>query len=161
MNSDDIDVLLRIKRAREQQAGIALHRARAACARATKACGRAEVAVAGFAAARPAEEAAIYRHLTAGPVPVHRLRYAAAQLSEIAAQAEALRQRLAQAGQHAEACDVTREAARGKHVTAQREVMGASAALARLDVAAYEAGERRQDAELEELAGQCRRDLPA
>lgn len=160
MYSDDIDVLLRIKRAREQRAEIALHQAQAACVRARKAHGRAEAAVTDYAATRPVDEAAIYRSLTAGPVAAYQLRRAAAQLSEIAAQAEVLRQRLVQAGEHEAACDTTSEAARGTHATASREVMGASAARTRLDLAAHVARERFQDAELEELAGQQRRGLP-
>ncbi|WP_256367293.1 hypothetical protein [Acidisphaera sp. S103] len=39
--------------------------------RARKAHGRAEAAVTDYAATRPAEEAAIYRCLTAGPVAAH------------------------------------------------------------------------------------------
>lgn len=114
-----------------------------------------------YAATRPADEAAIYKCLSSGPVAAHQLRRAAAQLSEIAAQAEVLRQRLVQAEQHEAACDTTSDAARGTHAAASREVLGASVARARLDVAAYAAGERRQDVELEELAGQCRHGLSA
>jgi hypothetical protein len=156
--ANDIDVLLRIKRAREQRAEIAARQAQAACLRARKAHGRAEVAVTDYAAARPAEEAAIYRSLTVGPIAAYELRRAAARLSEIAAQAEVLRQRLVQAEQHEAACDVASDAARGLHAAASREVLGASAARARLDLAAYAVDERRQDAELEEVAGRCRRE---
>jgi hypothetical protein len=95
MTPNDIAVLRRIKRAREQRAELALRQAQAAQLRAVKACERADLA-AEFAVERRGQEASVYRELAAGPIPGQRLRQAAAQLSGIVVYAEVLGQRATQ-----------------------------------------------------------------
>jgi hypothetical protein len=152
MQTDDIAVLLRIKQARQQRAETALRLAQAAQLRAVKARGRAELAAAEFATERPAKEAAVYRTLTAGPIPGQLLRQAAAQLSGIVAYAEVLGQRVAQAGRHEGACAETSIAAQRAHAAALRDSLGTTTMHQRLDAAARVATQHHHDAELEELA---------
>jgi len=156
MTTDDIAMLLRIKRAREQRAEVALQQAQTARVNAVKARGLAEQAVEDFAQQRPAQEAAIYRPLIAGPLPGPRLRQAAAQLSGIAAHGEMLRQLVAQAARHETACAQTSATAQSEHAAAMRASLGAAMMHQRLDAAQRMADERHQDADLEEVASRCR-----
>jgi Type III secretion protein YscO len=152
MTPHDIAVLVRIKQAREQCAEAALRQAHSAQLRAVKARGRAELAAAEFAEERPAQEAAVYRALVAGPIPGQRLREAAVQLSGIVAYAEMLGQRTAQAAQHETACAETSAAARRAHATAVRDSLGAATMQQRLDAAMRSATERSHDTDMEESA---------
>lgn len=160
MTQDDLAPLLRIKQAREQRAEAALRQAQAAQLRAVKARGRAAQAEADFATERQAQEAAIYRTLSAGPIPSQRLRQTAAQLSGIAAYASVLGQRAAQAARHETACAETSEAARRAHAAALRDTLGVVTLHQQLDTAARAATEQGQDAELEEASAHCEPALP-
>jgi hypothetical protein len=151
MTPDDVAVLLRVKRAREQRAETALRQAMSAQSRAGKARGRASQAAEDFARQRPEQEAAIYRVLTAGPIPVQLLRQAAAQLSGLVAHAEVLGQRLAQAARHEAACAEVSAAAQAAHAAAIRESLGTAAMGQQVDTAHRVAAEQSRDAELEEL----------
>lgn len=152
MTPDDIGVLLRIKRAREEAAEVALRQAHAAQSRAARARGRAEQAATDFVAERRVQEAAIYRSLTTGPIPAQKLRQAAAQLSGITAYAEVLAQRAAQAVRHEAACAETSGTAQRAHARAVRDSLGVTTLHQRLDAAARAGQEQSRDAELEELA---------
>ncbi len=159
MTPDDIAVLLRIKQAREQHAETALRQASAAQLRVVKARGQADLAAADFATIRPAQEAAVYRALAAGPIEGHQLRQAAAQLSGIVAYAEVLGQRAAQAARHATTCAEALATARHTRAAALRDTLGAETMHQRLAMVVLEAAQHRHDAELEELA--ARRDRAA
>jgi hypothetical protein len=152
MTANDIAVLERIKQAREQRAEIALRQAHSAQLRAVRARGRAEQAAAQFAEERPAQEAAVYRALAAGPISGQRPREAAAQLSGIVAYADVLGQRATQAAQHETACAETSSAARRRHATAVRDSLGVAMMRERLGAAARSAADRSHDTEMEELA---------
>jgi hypothetical protein len=151
MSPDDIAAVLRIKRAREQSAEAALRHAQAAQLRAGTARGRAERAAAAFAAERPAQEAAVHRVLAAGPIPVQRLRQAVAQLSGIAAFAEVLAQRTAQAVRHEATCAEASLTARRAHAKTVRDSLAVATLHQRIDAAARAATEQSHDAELEEM----------
>lgn len=152
MTANDIAVLVRIKQAREQRAETASRQAHSAQLRAVKARRRAELATAEFAEERPAQEAAVYRTLAAGPISGQRLREATAQLSGIVAYADVLGQRAVQAAQHEAACAETSSAARRSHATAVRDSLGVSMMRERLDAAVRSAADRSHDTEMEELA---------
>jgi hypothetical protein len=152
MTANDIAVLVRIKQAREQRAETALRQAHSAQLRAVKARHRAELAAAEFAEERPAQEAAVYRALAAGPISGQQLREAAAQLSGIVAYAEVLGQRAAQAAHHETACAETSSAARRGHAIAVRDSLGVAMMGERLDAAMRSAADRSHDTEMEELA---------
>jgi hypothetical protein len=160
MTPDDIATLLRIKRAREQRAEVALQQAQTARTRAVKAREAAEQAADVFRRQRPAQETAIYRLLTAGPLPGSRLRLAAAQLSGIAAHGQMLRQQVLQAARDETTRGQTSATAQSEHATAMRASLGAAMMHQRLDSAQREADEQHQDADLEEVAGRCRAAWP-
>lgn len=151
MRPDDVAILLRVKRAREERAETALRQALSAQSRAVKARGRAAQAADDFARQRPEQEAAIYRMLSAGPIPAQLLRQAAAQLADLVAHAEILGQRLAQAARHEAACAESSAAAQTAHAATIRESLGTAAMGQQVDAAHRAAEERQRDAELEEL----------
>jgi hypothetical protein len=155
MTPGDIATLLRIKRAREQRAEVALQQAQTARTQAVKAREAAEQAADGFGRQRPAQETAIYRLLTAGPVPGSQLRLAAAQLSGIAAHSQTLRQQVVQATRDETICGQTSATAQNEHAAAMRASLGAAMMRQRLDAAQREADEQHQDADLEEVASRC------
>ena len=152
MSPDDIAALLRIKQAREQRAEHALRQAQAAQLRAVRARARADLAAAEFLVERRGQEEAVYRVLSAGPIPGQRLRQAAAELSGIAAHADMLGQRAAQATRHETACVETSDAARRMYASASRESLGVASLQEQLAAAARAAAEQSHDMELEESA---------
>jgi hypothetical protein len=160
MTSDDIALLLRIKRAREQRAERTLRQAQAAQLRAVRAQDRADRAVAEFAAERRGQEDAVYQSLAAGPIPSQRVRQAAAQLSSIAAYAEMLGKRAAQAAQHEIACVETSGTARRGHASALRESLAIATLRQRLAATARAAAEQSDDMQREELAALCDPAMP-
>ena len=89
---EQIEALLRIKRAREQRAAASAARARAAEHRAETARRAAAQAVADDATRRPLLEAEIYARLTGNKVPSTKLQAAAARLTGMTAYAAVLRQ---------------------------------------------------------------------
>lgn len=160
MTPVDIAVLRRIKQAREQRTELALRQAQAAQLRAVKARERANLAAVEFAVERRGQEASVYRELAAGPIPGQRLRQAAAQLSDIAAYAEVLGQRAAQAAPHEIACAETSGAARRVHASALRESLAVATLHQRIAAAARVATEQMRDIELEEAAALCDPAMP-
>jgi Type III secretion protein YscO len=152
MTADDIAALLQIKQAREQRAERALRQAQAAQLRAVRARTRADLATAAFAVERRGQEEAVYRVLSAGPIPGQRLRQAAAQLSGIAAHADMLGQRAAQATRHETACVDTSDAARRMYASASRESLGVASLHGQLAAATRATAEQSHDMELEEAA---------
>ncbi len=152
MRTDDVALMLQIRRARERSAERALTQAQQAESRAAAQRGRIDEALTAFAAQRRAQEAAVSRRLAAGPVTGQQLRLAAAQLAAIVADAERLRQSAKQAAQRELACaDATRGAQRA-FGTATRDALGVSMLQRQVDVATRIAVVREADGEMEEVA---------
>ena len=151
MHPDDAAALHRVKQAREQRAKAELGRAQSAQLRAAKVRARAEQATADFAVERHAQEAAVHRALSAGPIPGQRLRQAAAELSELAAQADILRQRSRDASRHEAACIETSQAARRTYTASLREALAVAALQHEVDTAARASAEQQHNRELDEL----------
>jgi hypothetical protein len=155
MREDDVAVVLQIRRARERTAERALVQAQQAESRATAQRGSLEEACHAFAAQRRAQEAAVSRTLSAGPVSGQQMRVAAAQLAEIVAEAERLRQSAAQAARREAACsEITRDAQRA-FATATRDLLGVSMLQRQVDTARRIAAARDADNEMEEAGGLC------
>ena len=153
MRTDDVALMLQIRRARERSAERAFVQAQQAEARAAAQRGRIDEAVTSFAAHRRAQEAALSRTLAAGPVTGQQLRLAAAQLAGMVADAERLRQSAAQAARREAACaDATRSAQR-VFATATRDSLGVSMLQRQVDVATRIAAAREVDGEMDEVAG--------
>lgn len=153
MRSDDVTALQRIRQARAQGAEVALRQAQAAQHGAAVARAQAAQAAADFAATRGAQEAAIQRTLCAGPVPAHRLRQAAAQLSGIAAHAAVLRQHAQQATTQEIASDQAAAAAQRAHAAAVRAALGVELLSELLDATARKVAERDLETELDAIGG--------
>lgn len=155
MRTDDVALMLQIRRARESSAERALMQAQQAEARAAAQRGRINEALTAFAAHRRAQEAAVSRTLAAGPVTGLQMRLAAAQLAAIVADAERLRQSAEQAARREAACaDATRGAQRA-FATATRDALGVSMLQRQVDAATRIAAAREADGEMEEAAGLC------
>lgn len=152
MRTDEIAALLRIKRARELQAEMALRRAEGASLRARKMRHRAEEAKARQAAQLPAQEAAIYRALADGPIPARRLWQAMSELSALAAYSRLLAERAAQAERHEARCATALAARRRAQAEANGEVLGAEAIQHRLETEGHARVERFLEGEIEEIA---------
>jgi hypothetical protein len=153
MHSDDVAVVLQIRRARERSTGAALLRAQQMVLRATAQRGDSERAVAAFALQRQAREAAVSRTLTAGPISAHQLRMAAAELAGIAAHAESLRQTVTRAVREEAACVTDARTAQTGFAAATRAALGVSALHERVDAAARRASVRKADSRIEDPAG--------
>jgi len=159
MRPDDVAALRRVKQAREERAKAEFGRAQSAELRAVKVRARAGQAMADFAVERHAQEAAVHRALSAGPIPGQRLRQAAAQLSELAAQADILRQREREAARHEAACIETSQAARRAYAASLREALAVTALQHELDAAARVSSEQQHNREMDEVASPCGRRL--
>jgi len=145
--------MLQIRRARERSAERALVQAQQAESRAAAQRGRIDAAVTSFAAHRRAQEAALSRTLSAGPVTGRQLRLAAAQLAGMVADAERLRQNAAQAAWREAACADATRGARRVFATATRDSLGVSMLQRQVDAATRVAAAREADGETEEVAG--------
>jgi Type III secretion protein YscO len=155
MREDDIAVVLQIRRARERTAERALLQAQQAQSDAAAQRGRIEETVNAFATQRGAQEAAVLRTLSAGPVSGQQMRMAAAQLAGIVADAEHLRQNVAEAALREAACaGITRDAQRA-FATASRDSLGVSMLQRQVDAARRIAAAREVDNEMEEVAALC------
>jgi len=153
MRTEDVALLLRIRRARERSAERAVVQAKQAASRAAAQRGRIDEAVTAFAAHRRAQEAALSRTLATGPVTGQQLRLAAAQLAGMVADAERLRQSAAQAARREAACaDATRGAERAL-ATATRDSFGVSTLQRQVDAATRITAAREADGAMEEVAG--------
>ena len=153
MRTDDVALMLQIRRARERSAERAWVQAQQAQSRAAAQRGKSEEAVSSFAAHRRAQEAAVSRKLAAGPVTGQQLRLAAAQLAGLVADAERLRQNTVQAARREAACaDATRGAQRA-FAAATRDAHGVSMLQRKVDAATRIAAAREADGEMEEVAG--------
>jgi ABC-type transporter Mla subunit MlaD len=151
MHPDDAAALHRVKQAREQRAKTEFGRAQSAELRAAKVRARAEQAAVDFAVERHAQEADVHCALSAGPIPGQRLRQAAAELSELAAQADILRQRSRDAVRHEAACIQTSQAAQRTYAASLREALAVAALQQELDTAARASAEQQHNRELDEL----------
>jgi len=153
MRSEDVALLLQIRRARERSAERALVQAQQAASRAAAQRARINEAVTSFAAHRRAQEATLSRKLAAGPVSSQQLRLAAAQLAGMVADAERLRQSAIQAARREAVCtDATRGAQRA-FATATRDSLGVSMLQRQVNAATRIAAAREADGEMEEAAG--------
>ena len=151
MSLEQIDVLLRIKRARERRAIATAARARVAVNRAEAACQQADRAVADYAVRRPAQEAEIYALLRTGPLPSRAIQTAAARLTGLAAYGSVLKQQAQRAGMdHEKAVGIAQEA--GRTQTKQsRDVAAADELRGRQTVAAGRDAELAEERLLEAL----------
>jgi len=153
MRTEDVALLLQIRRARERSAERALVQAQQAASRAAAQRGRIDEAVTSFATHRRAQEVALSRTLAAGPVTGQQLRLAAAQLAGMVADAERLRQNALEAARREAGCaDATRGAQRAL-ATATRHSLGVSVLQRQVDAATRIAAAREADGEMEEVAG--------
>ena len=153
MRTEDVALLLRIRRARERSAERALLQAQHAASRAAAQRSRIDEAVTSFEKHRRAQEAALSRTLTAGPVTGQQLRLAAAQLAGLVADAERLRQNALQAALREAACADARRGAQRALATAIRDSLGVSTLQHQVDAAARIAAAHEADGEMEEVAG--------
>jgi hypothetical protein len=153
----DIASLLRIKRVREQRTVAAMHEARAAEHHAAQERQRLDHVAAMHEAERPLQEQAAYRRILTGNMPAHRMQAEAALLSGLVAYSAVLRQQVELAAQREADCAVTSHAALTAQAAAMRESAAVAAMHARLTADARASDERHGEAELEELAGRCRK----
>jgi len=153
MRTDDLALLLRIRRARERSAERTLVQAQQALSRAAAQRGRIDEAVTSFAAHRRVQEAALARTLAAGPVTGQQLRLAAAQLAGMVADAERLRQNAVQAARREAACADARRGAERAFATATRDSLGASTLQRQVDAGRRITAAREAEGEMEEVAG--------
>jgi len=155
MRTDDVAVVLRIRRAREHSAERALVQAQQAVSRASVQRGKTEDAVAAFAIQRRAQEETVLRTLSAGLVTSQQMRVAAAHLAGIVAHAESLRQSAVRAAQQEAACTDIARGAQQAFAAATRDCLGVSTLHRQVDAAERIATGREADRNMQEVAGVC------